>query len=73
MEWLITVKDKVDQTKLAQALRELGCERRVEEPPVPLGENEVAIAVSGPSDLPQRAARKRLIKAVHPNSEMELD
>lgn len=71
MEWLVTVKADTDLEELEARLAKWGCER-TGLPPVPLGHDELAIEVSGPADLPEKARGEAPIIKVSSNSPITL-
>ncbi len=72
MDWLLTVKKQVPPDEIDALLASWGCERDAEIPPVPLGDDEQVIAVTGPRDLPQMAAHEVRVRKVSPNSPLTL-
>lgn len=71
MEWLITLKKELDLDQIDSLLAQWGCERS-ETPPVPLGDGEQVIEVSGPRDLPQKVTSEKRVLKVSPNSPLTL-
>ncbi len=71
MEWLITVKADTPLEELEARLAEWGS-KRTGSPPIPLGEDEQVIEVSGPANLPRKAQDEDLIVKVSPSSPMTL-
>ncbi len=71
MEWLITTKANANLEELEAKLAEWGS-RRTGLPPIPLGDDEQVIEVSGPADLPRKAQDEDLIVKVSPSSPMTL-
>jgi hypothetical protein len=72
MNWLVTVEKGKKQGEIDALLRSWGCERDAENPPIPIGEDEEVISVTGPCDLPQKAKGERRVRKVSPNSTMTL-
>ncbi len=70
MEWLITTKADADLEALKARCAEWGCE--LTGSPIPLGDGEQVIEVSGPADLPEKAQDEALVLKVSPNSPMTL-
>ena len=70
MRWLITVDATCALDTLAASLAAAGAELDVEQAPVPLGADEIAVAATGPDDLPIRARDIPGIRAVHRDSEL---
>jgi hypothetical protein len=71
MQWLITTKANTNLEELESRLAEWGCER-TGSPPIPLGEEEQVIEVSGPANLPEKVRREGLNLKVNPSSSMTL-
>jgi hypothetical protein len=71
MEWLITLQRDVDVDEIDAMLSQWGSERN-DSPPIPLGDSEQAIEVSGPRDLPQKAQADPRVVKVSPNSTLTL-
>lgn len=71
MEWLVTTRANVSLEELEPKLAEWGCQR-TGGPPIPLGDDEQVIEVSGPADLPSRVRSEDPIIKVSPNSPMTL-
>ncbi len=65
------MKADVSLEELERKLVEWGCEQTVS-PPIPLGDDEQVIEVSGPPDLPSRVRSEDSIIKVSPNSPMTL-
>jgi hypothetical protein len=72
MEWLITTKANANLEDLEAKCAEWGCERTAL-PPIPLGEDEQVIEVTGPADLPRKVQGGDPIIKVSPSSPMTLD
>lgn len=70
MEWLVNVKVDADLDKLKVLLAKHGAVGQGQ--PVPLGEDELALEVNGPEDLPKRLRRSRAVVGVFPNSRPEV-
>jgi len=70
MEWLITTK-VTNLEELEAKLAEWGCER-TGLPPIPLGDDELVIEVSGPADLSKKVRDEDPIIKVSPSSPMTL-
>jgi hypothetical protein len=70
MEWLVNVKLDADLEKLKALLAKHGAVRQGQ--PIPLGEDELALEVNGPDDLPKRLRRSSAVVGVFPNSKPEL-
>jgi hypothetical protein len=70
MDWLVTVDSSADLQQLKGRLAELGCGGLENAAPIPLGDNEQVIEVSGPPDLAARAGRLPGVRKVSPNSRM---
>ena len=71
MEWLITTKADANLEELEAKLAEWGCER-TGLPPIPLGDDEQVIEVSGPANLPRKVHDQDPVIKVSPSSPMEL-
>jgi hypothetical protein len=71
MQWLITTKADTNLEELESRLAELGCER-TGSPPIPLGEEEQVIEVSGPANLLKKVRSEGLNLKVSPSSPMTL-
>lgn len=71
MRWLVTAAADADTEELRTRLEGLGCQVS-EDPPTPLGDEQV-IRVVGPEDLPAKAlVESASIKGVYPDSEVDL-
>jgi hypothetical protein len=71
MEWLITTKANANLEELEAKFAEWGCER-TGLPPIPLGDDEQVIEVSGPANLPRKVHDEAPVIKVSPSSPMEL-
>jgi hypothetical protein len=71
MEWLVTTKARKGLSELESKLAQWGCEL-TGTPPIPLGDDEQVIEVSGPRDLPEKARQDPDIIKVSPNSPITL-
>ena len=71
MDWLITFKKSISADELERILAQSGCTAE-ESPPIPLGEDEQVISVTGPPDLPRRLQPEEGILKVSPNSPLTL-
>lgn len=71
MEWLVTTKRDTNLEELESKLAGWGYER-TGLPPVPLGDDEQVIEVSGLADLPSKAQDEGSIVKVSPSSPMTL-
>ncbi len=69
--WLITVSIESEPESIEEALNELGAEMSGADP-VPMGDDELAITITGPADLPSKVAPGSVIKAVYPSSDLTL-
>jgi hypothetical protein len=71
MEWLITFRKSVSPEEMARILDDSGCSAELD-PPIPLGEDEQVVSVSGPADLPRRLKAEEAVLGVNPNSTLTL-
>ena len=71
MEWLITTKANANLEELEAKFAKWGCER-TGLPPIPLGDDEQVIEVSGPANLPKKVHDQGSVVKVSPSSPMEL-
>lgn len=71
MEWLVTAKSDTRLEELEARLARWGG-KLAGRPPVPLGDDEQVIEVTGPADLPSKAQADDCIIKVSPNSPMTL-
>lgn len=71
-KWLVTLKKEVGLNQLDKVLKKHNCERS-DSMPIPLGDDEQVVAVSGPPDLPQKLQENPGIINVYPNSDFTLD
>jgi hypothetical protein len=72
VRWLLTVPAGVDSDQLAAAVVSAGGHLR-DDPPIPLGDDELVIFADGPRDLPSRLAEHDVpVHKVSPDSDFEL-
>lgn len=69
--WLLTTARHEDLRKLRAEIAAHGAAMS-DAPPIPLGQDEQALAVEGPDDLPARLERHPAVRKVSPDSEVEL-
>ena len=72
MRWLVSVKQDEDQAIVRSLIESAGGTCDEGESPTPLGDDELVLHVSGPSELPQKLQDKALIRGVYPSSDLEL-
>ncbi len=72
MRWLITIQKPADPDELEKALHACNAELDGDNPPVPLGNSELVVQVTGPADLPDKLKSVPCVVEVYPNSEMQL-
>lgn len=72
MRWLITTSVDANLKEMEKRLADLGFQCELENPPVPLGEDEQVIGVVGPADANQKLAGDEAIIGIYPDSEYEL-
>lgn len=72
--WLVTVAASADLDAVEAVLKGLGCSEVDTGLAVPLGDDEQAIPVVGPDDLPARSRRPEAVDivSVYPDSDIEL-
>jgi hypothetical protein len=71
MYWLITINRELSTAQVDALLEKWGAER-TETPPIPLGDNETVIEVSGSKDLPQKLSTQKGVIKVSPSSAFTL-
>ena len=71
MRWLVTVQKSADLNRLIEDIRSRGGEPNQDEAPIPLGDAELVIQVSGPLELAEKLKSLPDIVDVYPDSEME--
>lgn len=71
MDWLVTIKRGAPAAEIERELLRSGC-AAIEAPPIPSGDDEQVVAVTGPKDLPARLQGAPGIVGVHPNSALTL-
>lgn len=69
--WLLTTALDEDLGKLRSEIAAHGAAMS-DTPPVPLGQDEQALAVEGPDDLPARLEENPAVRKVSPDSDVEL-
>lgn len=80
MNWLITVKRGTPIAKIDKLLKKAGGSRsvkisdisQVDQTGVPIGDDEIVIAVEGPSEIQKLESQSEAIVKVSPNSEIDL-
>jgi hypothetical protein len=71
MEWLVSFKRTLSPAEVQSILDRSGS-MAGNSPPVPLGEDEQVVSVSGPPDLPRRLGGDDRVLKISPNSTMTL-
>jgi hypothetical protein len=71
MKWLVTVRGDASLPEVSKHLRDLGADVDIDAA-VPMSDNEVAIPVDGPKELPRLARGDKLILGVWENSDISL-
>lgn len=71
MKWLVTARQDIDQERVRSLITSAGGACDDCEPPVPLGDDELAFNVKGPSDLPKKLQGNDAICGVYPSSDPE--
>ena len=61
----------MDRSRLESRLRDFGCDAIAFDQAVPVGD-DLVVPVECAENLPARAAGEPLVRAVHPNSDIEL-
>ena len=72
MRWLVTVKKTTDLKKIMDVIRGYGGEPDHDQQPVPLGNAELVIQVSGSAELETKLKSVDDVIDVFPDSEMTL-
>lgn len=70
MRWLITTGMQDDLSELGRRISDLG--GQVTADPVPMSPDEQIVFAEGPDDLPERLRDTANVRAVHPDSDVEL-
>ena len=80
MNWLITVKRGTSVAEIDKLLKKNGARRQIEQSGlsaeedvgVPIGDDEIVIAVEGPAKIQKLESQSSIIIKVSPNSDIDL-
>ncbi len=70
MKWIITIRRSGNLERLERLIRRCGGERPEDDEAIPMGDEELAIHVSGPSEMPDELRKDHDVVGVYPDSEM---
>ena len=71
MDWLVSIRKSASPEQVRDLLARAGCVAE-DAPPIPLGDDEQVVSVSGPPDLPARLENDERVVKVSPNSGLTL-